>query len=404
MPKISDKSNETAMVKVGPKVLDLDLVSSSEQPVSEKQLEVVLEAQRQVARTLQSFNPQPYFANLATSLKKVVEVNNSFAQVINQSTQSYKNLFETIQESIKRPVEIVRNSFSQMGSFYKKFIEGLKKPFEPFIRLLKSNFYLIIQAADGEPIALHQLGRLWIKMYRLYARSELQKGRKPSKKEFQLIIQTACWEVLKSEESKPIPLLELARQAFYSLAGLLLADYSFVTNEKLNSGIELQVLNGNYKSNVKVYRDESNQPHLFVKTVAMELGVSEQTVRNWIKDGKIDAIKVSYFSKLKQAFIPAYLLPYETSTITELKKLKGLQEKRKLHQMDGFYTRSQAAQRFPVSTRTLARWEMDGKLVPTRIKGIRYYTEDQVNQIPFILRDNQSPKIKGLLARYNPAF
>ena len=39
MPKLSDKSNESALVKVEPKVLDLDQISSASQPVSQKQLE-----------------------------------------------------------------------------------------------------------------------------------------------------------------------------------------------------------------------------------------------------------------------------------------------------------------------------------------------------------------------------
>jgi len=404
MPKLIDKSNESALVKVAPKVLDLDQISSTSQPVSQKQLEVVLKAQRQVSRTFQSFNLKPYFENLASSLRKTAEVNQSFIKAVNLSTQPYKKFFETIQESVKRPVEIVRDTFSQIGSFYKHFIDGIKRNFEPFVQLFKSNFFLIIQAAKGEPLALHQLGRLWFKLYSLYARIELQKGRKPSKKEFQLMIQTVCWEVLKSEEREPIPLLRLARYVYYSVIGLLLADYVSVSNERLNSDIELQVLNGKYKSNVKVYRDENDQPHIFVKTAALELGVSEQTIRNWIKGGRINAVKVSYFSKLKQAVIPAYLLPYQTSIISELRQLKGLQEKRRFHQLDGFYTRSQAAQMFNISTKTLARWDKEGKLIPKRIDGIRYYTEGQVNQVPFILRDNQSPKIKGLLARYNPAF
>ena len=99
--------------------------------------------------------------------------------------------------------------------------------------------------------------------------------------------------------------------------------------------------------------------------------------------------------------VPAYLLPYEANLLTKLKSIKDRHDKKKRHQLDGYFTRSQVAGWYSLSIKTLERWDKEGKLVPKRINGIRYYTEAQRNQVPQILMTNQSPKIKGLIASYN---
>jgi DNA-binding transcriptional MerR regulator len=53
---------------------------------------------------------------------------------------------------------------------------------------------------------------------------------------------------------------------------------------------------------------------------------------------------------------------------------------------------------YGLSRKTFERWDKEGKLVPERINGIRYYNEKQKQIVPKILFQNNSPKMKALLA------
>lgn len=371
---------------------------------------------QQLAKSIPSLNLQPAIANLVEAMPKTEEllkalqptlkISDAFSSAIENISKPIKGFVEKIRLFAQPPpfVKIINDFGKQFSRLAASILDSFKRSFEPFLRLLRSNFFLIVAASKGEELALHHLGKLWWKLWVIYKRTERQKGSEPSKEEFKRLVQEACWEVLKEREEKPTSLLKIARLAYYAVLGLIFVDAVLVTDERLTGSMELQILKGNYKSSIRLYHDENNKPHLFVKTVSQELGVSPQTIRNWIKSGQITSIKISYFSKLKQVLVPAYLIPYETSTINDLRQLKNLQERRKLHQIEGYFTRSQLTKEYSISTKTLERWGNEGKLVPKRINGIRYYSENQVRQVPLILKENQSPKIKGLMARYNPSY
>ena len=327
--------------------------------------------------------------------------NNSFLHFPN-----FSNVFNAIQESGRRFRGII-DAISNMGSFFintfKHIQEGMRIFLEPFFLLNKSNFLLILHASKGDAMALHQLGKLWWKLLVLYTEIEKRKGRKPTKKEFQGMVQVACWEVLQQSSEKQIPLFELAKVVYYFIIGKLLVDYvEIVSTTRLDENVSLEIVSERYRSKIVPYYDNQNKPNVFVKTVAEEIGVTAQTIRNWIKAGKVSSVRTSYYSKIRKALVPTYLLPYEVNLMSDLRRLKDEQESKKLHRLNGYFTISQLRKAYGLSRKTFERWDKEGKLVPKRINGIRYYTEQQKQAVPHILLQNNSPKIKSLLA--SPRF
>lgn len=336
---------------------------------------------------------------------------------IKQITESMNALFEPIRiqmkamnqlfDGIRKAAEVVRN-------FFDNFIRNIRETFQAFFnpinnilknifafihRLWKSNFILIVKASEGDTIATSQLGKLWWHLMVKYFELEKMKGKRPNKHEFHCLVQETCWEVLKKGDQ--VGWFEAAKSVYYLLVAKLLVDYAVVCNTNRKEGrLDVDILDQKYRSSLSLYYGENDKPRLFVKTVAEKLGVSTQAVRNWIKSGKIIAIKISYLSKIRRAVVPAYLLPYQDNTLKELEDLRKEQENKKLHRIEGYSTISQIIKVIPISRKTLERWDKEGKLKPKRIKNIRYYSENDVKAILF---QSQSPRVKALISEKNLA-
>lgn len=298
------------------------------------------------------------------------------------------------------------NSIANIANnFINSIKDALKNAVEPFFRFIKSNYLIIVYASKGDKMALNHLGRLWWKLEKRYSEIERLKGRQPNKQEFEQLVQEVCWLVLNEMEKRDTSWLEAARIAFFAISAKLFVDYVEIKqNERLTEATEVKIISGTHRSSPNIYLHENDKPSLFIKTVAQELGVSTQTVRNWVKTGQITGTKVSYFSRLRQAMVPAYLLPYHVNLITQLRTLKNVQDKKKRHQLDGYFTVSQVASWYNLSRKTLERWDRQGLLVPKRINGIRYYTEAQKEEVKEILLNSQYPKFKKLFAPYRLSY
>ena len=116
------------------------------------------------------------------------------------------------------------------------------------------------------------------------------------------------------------------------------------------------------------------------------------------------AEKKSYFSKIRQALVPTYLFPYSAKLLSQIHDIQKGQESKRLHLKEGYYTVAQLCKLFGISRKTLERWDKAQALVPTRINGIRYYTEDNKDKIPDLLQKNNSPKIRALLSSHKLAL
>ncbi len=358
------------------------------------------QAQERVKATfeaLESF-PRSIIENASNSIVNVDKfLNNNLLHL-----PDFGNILNVVKESgnyLKGITDIVANVGKNFINSYRLIQERIKTVLEPFFLLNKSNFFLILHASKGDTIALHQLGKLWWKLLVLYTEVEKRKGRKPTRKEFHDMVQAACWEVLQQSDEKQIPLFELAKVVYYFIIGKLLLDYVEVVNTtRLDENTSLEIVSGKYRSKIVPYYDNQNKPNVFVKTVAEEIGVTAQTIRNWIKAGKVSSVRTSYYSKIRKALVPTYLLPYEINLMSDLRRLKHEQESKKLHRLKGYYTISQLNKEYGLSRKTFERWDKEGKLVPERINGIRYYTEEQKRSVPNILFQNNSPKLRALLA------
>lgn len=339
-------------------------------------------------------------------------------EALRQSLPSFSSIFKKIGSGItSRITPLVQTVISRLASFkpppitnfLKQCIEQISKftrtvfghidfgkifqPIADFLKLLlKSNFYLVVRASEGDPIASHKLAKMWWKLGREYYRLERLQGREPTEDEFRHIIQTTCLEILRENEHKSMGWgLKAAQTVFYSLVHCLIAQYIRINDDKVASEwVEFNV-----------YVDEKDgKEYLFLGTIARQVGISDQTLRNWIESGELEAIKTSFYSKLRSSKAVAFLVPFREGIVAELNRIKVEKQMSQRHQKEDLYTVSQVANAIGISTKTLKRWDERGILVPRRIKTIRYYTIEQVKTIPTILEQNNSPRTIALRQRF----
>jgi transposase len=375
------------------KTYDLDLDQIKNQPSSVQDI-------RGLALTIQPSNVlaeamRGLQNSIAFAMKPVIE------EPLGIIHKAIKEIAEKAKEIIKSVIESFRKAFKPLQEMWHNFIGKTLDPIFDIIRKLrKSNFFLIVKASEGDRLALHQLGKLWWKLMLGYLRIEKIKGRSPTKEEFEKLVQETCWKVLKKEGQKT-SWFDIAKKVYFAIIAQLVVDYAEVCIiNKKERKLNVDVIDHEYKSSLSIYYGKDNEPHLFVKTVAQELGVSVQTIRNWINSGKVNAIKISYISRIRHATIPAYLLPYKDNILKELEDFKKQQEDKKLHRIEGYLTISQIAKAIGVSRKTLERWDKEGKLKPKRINNIRYYSREEVLAI---LLQSQSPKVRAFIQEKNLA-
>lgn len=367
------------------------------------------EAQKSIAQTVEP---------MLETMRQLGEKLQKMFEAIRQSLPSFTSIFKKIGSGITNRISpLFQSVFSRfanfkpppLAGFLKQCLEQISKlaqtifnrfdfgklfqPLADFFRLLlKSNFYLVVRASEGDQVAAHKLAKIWWKLGREYYRLERLQGREPTEDEFQHIVQTTCLEVLKENEQKGMSWgLKAAQTVFYCLVHYLAAQYIHINDGKVASDwIEFNV-----------YIDENtNNEYLFLGSIARQVGVSEQTLRNWIASGELDAIKTSFYSKLRSSNAVAFLVPYENGIISELIKLKEQKRMGQLHQRSDLYTVAQVANAIGISPKTLRRWDSQGILVPKRIKSIRYYTTAQASTIPTILERNASPRTQALRQKF----
>jgi hypothetical protein len=355
-----------------------------------------------------------YTLNSAELLRPQVEIARAAQETANRSLKSFLGALITQQQTLDRIGEGIKKmgeSFSKLvGDGIKKMMESLQAMFDPvrnifdtlsdFLRRLwKSNFLLIVRASEDDKIALDQLGKLWWYLMLRYMELEKAKNKRPTKAEFHNMVREICWRVLDKEEEST-SWFGIAKKVYFSISARILVDYAeiYTTRNKTQS-LNVDIVDQEFKSSLSLYNHEG-QPHLFVKTVAEESGVSPQTIRSWIKKGDIKAINHSYFSRVRRAIVPSYLIPYRDSILWELEDIKKEQENKKLHRIEGYFTISQIIKVVPISRKTLERWDKAGKLVPRRIKGNRYYSLDKVKAI---LAQSQSPRVRAFVLQRNLA-
>lgn len=379
------------------------------------QIELKQNFNKMIAPSLNIAPIVPNFAELfpvKSSIADAVQIGSKMADLIqpvdmcplfepfSQIKEFIKNIVPPTTHLFDGIADVIKPVFDFVGSA----IESFKRAFEPFIKFIQSNYVIIVYASRGDKVALHHLGKIWWRLGLRYCELQRLKGRQPNKKEFELLVQEICWEVLVDIKQKDGNWLNAAKIVYYSVIAKLFLDYIEISRfTRLNDNIDGKIIPGNSEYKLSIYKDEANNPQIFIKTIAEQLQVTPQTVRNWVKSGDVVATKMSYFSRIKQAVIPTYLIPYQPSILADLKKVKDKQAMKKKHQLDGYFTRSQVANWFNISVKTLERWDKNGKLVPKRINGYRYYSESQRDQVPGILMANQSPKIKCLLSSHTLA-
>lgn len=363
------------------------------------------EAHKSIARTMEP---------MLETMRQLGEKIQKMFEALRQSLPSFSSIFKKIGSGItSRIAPLVQTVISKFANFkpppitnfLKQCVEQISKftrkvfghidfdkifqPLADFFKLLsKSNFYLVVKASEGDSIASYQLAKMWWKLGREYYRLERLQGREPTENEFEHIIQTTCLEILRENEHKSMGWgLKAAQTVFYSLVHHLIAQYVLIYDNKAASEwVEFNV-----------YVDEkNNKEYLFLGTIARQVGISDQTLRNWIRSGELEAIKTSFYSKLRNSKAAAFLVPYREGIVAELNKIKAEKQMAQRHQRDDLYTVSQVANVMRISTKTLKRWDEKGILVPRRIKTIRYYTTEQVKTIPTILEQNNSPRTIAL--------
>lgn len=367
------------------------------------------EAHKSIARTIEP---------MLETMRQLGEKIQKMFEALRQSLPSFSSIFKKIGSGItSRIAPLVQTVISKFANFkpppvtnfLKQCVEQISKftrtvfghidfgkifqSLVDFFKLLsKSNFYLVVKASKGDSIASCQLAKMWWKLGREYYRLERLQGREPTEDEFEHIIQTTCLEILRENEHKSMGWgLKAAQTVFYSLVHHLMAQYILIYDNKAASEwVEFNV-----------YIDEkNNKEYLFLGTIARQVGISDQTLRNWIRSGELEAIKTSFYSKLRSSKAMAFLVPYREGIVTELNKIKAEKQMAQRHQRDDLYTVSQVANAIGISSRTLKRWDARGILVPRRIKAIRYYTIEQVKTIPTILEQNNSPRTIELRQRF----
>lgn len=262
-----------------------------------------------------------------------------------------------------------------------------------WIRILsKSNFYLVMEAANGNEVSLMQLGKMWWRIKKLYFMYCKELGREPSQAELNMFLQAHCREFIDKNEYY-FPLTNFAKAAFWYVLGALHAEYIEVKQGTLEYD-DNTLDTGGYR--LSVHYDQEYGKALFTKTAAEELEVSQQTIRNWERQGLIEGVRISYAHQLKGFVFPALLLPYEPRLIDELNGIKRQKQKNMRHEKNGLYTTGQLTKHFGISRKTFASWDKQGILPAQRIDGIRYYTQEQMDQVLKIYKNNNSPRYRHL--------
>ncbi len=363
------------------------------------------EAQKSIAQAVEP---------MLETMRQLGEKLQKMFEAIRQSLPSFTSIFKKIGSGITNRISpLFQSVFSRfanfkpppLAGFLKQCLEQISKlaqtifnrfdfgklfqPLTDFFKLLlKSNFYLVVRASEGDQVATNQLAKIWWKLGREYYKLERLQGREPTEDEFQHIVQTTCLEVLKENEHKDMNWgLKAAKTVFYTLVHHLAAQYIYINDSKVASNwVEFNV-----------YVDEkTNSEYIFLGSLARQVGVSQQTLRNWIEAGELEAIKTSFYSKLRSSKAIAFLVPYRQGIVNELVKLKQVKQNQQRHQLEGFYTIGQIAKAIGINPKTLRRWDSQGILVPRRINSMRYYTLDQVKEIPAIIQQNKSPRTYAL--------
>lgn len=267
-----------------------------------------------------------------------------------------------------------------------------------WIRILtKSNFYLVMEAANGNEVSLMQLGKMWWRIKNLHYAYCKKLGRQPSETEFGLFLQQHCQDFVRDNEYYN-PLTGFAQAAFWYIIGVLEAEYILVAHNTLEYD-DNKVDTGGY--HISVHYDQDYGQTLFTKTAAQEVALSQQTIRNWERKGLIEGVCVSYAHELKGFVFPALLLPYEPRLIDDLNAIKRQNQKKMRHERDGLYTTGYITKRYGTARKTLTEWDKKGILPAERIDGIRYYTQEQIDQIPKIYESNNSPRYRHLIQQFN---
>lgn len=376
--------------------------------MSEKQLSAVFDLDKitrsaaAVLRVTELLRPQ------IEMMRAVQEMQNRAIKSIFEPMRIHQETMKRIGEQTVEAAEFLSELFTgtikKVVESFQVFLEPMRKIIKTVLdflnRLRKSNFILIIKASEGDNIALDRLGKLWWHLMLRHIDLERIKGGKPTKDEFHVLVQEVCWEIL-NKDGESTSWFDIPKRVYFSISARLLVNYAEIYENRVkNQRLNIDIIGDNYTSSLSFYRDSEGNPHLFVKTLAKEIGVSPQTVRNWIRKGEVKAINYPYFSRIRRAVVPSYLVPYQDGVLREIENIKKEQESKKLHRIEGYFTISQIIKAIPISRKTLERWDKAGKLVPRRIKGNRYYSLDKVKAI---LPQSQSPRVRSFVLQRNHA-
>lgn len=275
---------------------------------------------------------------------------------------------------------LVRQIMGEVHKTWQRIAEYIFLPLRGALAWLAAGFgyWLVQQAAKGSESAQKLLTIRWVRLIKIYNKTERLDRHQPNEKDFFTRVQNACVYAIDKCGDHPTKRGQLVVVAFDYLLREVLADYGAAVRNRIGKIPAKQ-------------RSKGGDEAFYTKTLAEELGVSQQTIRNWIKDGEVDAELTEYYFESKRMKALAYLVPSEQRLLDDLEQIRTLKSDRRRHRKAGLSTVSQIEAEHGIDRKTLYRWHKKGLLVPAVIEnGIRYYTPEQKDSVPALLATNRT--------------
>jgi len=351
------------------------------------------------------FDISKMFENVVPQMSKFAE---SFAQpapliqalqVPNPMLEALKNMDKYLERFRAMMDGFMENIRKILDFIHTPILQAFKSIGFIFEILRTSTVTLVVNTARGDPLSTDALGKRWWQISLAFRKKYYyENGHYPSQQEIDGFFKTHCFELLQTKENdfkdKPVP--EAIQYAFFWLLGKLKVNVVEVVNvdpNELNSSIEYQYA---YLKNWVIYHNDN--PYLLTPTVAQVAQVSEQTIRNWIHQGKLKAVKLSWQSRITLITRQVFHIPFAPDLISALHKIKQDNELTQSGIKDSLYTVSQVTELTKISRSTLKRWDKQNLLVPLRINTIRYYTRKDLQKALKMYRDNNSRQSQSFFA------
>jgi len=314
-----------------------------------------------------------------------------------------KSYCAAIGEQVRLTLDYYNDQIAQVIQIFGHIEKQVKQ--SPVLKFMhyadEKNFSFVMQASEGDKESLQKLSKIWWRrLFHLYAIIEKHEGKKTNAQGFQTYIHEHCWEIVTSIENKPISyqlVADIPEKIYYSLSKNLRKKLT----ESFEQGVSLTITDEetvsfeNYQSEDKLVTDISpsrflsnkiymynGREYLFIDTISRISGVSDQTLRNWVRDGKIKGEKIHYFSSLRKSYINPWILRYEEGLLQKIEHIKQLELSVRNHTKEGYVTIGQLAKLLHRSRRTLQRWVEDGKIKPTiKQNGIPLYSNKYAREL-----------------------